>query len=82
MLKTERNTKTMEKHIKAAARKTIHCIRDGGYNFNSVFEHGQWWVIASPGVKDEFTDYEEFIYSVQDAEGPGTVDGFFFEELF
>ena len=78
-LKTERNTKTMEKRIKAAARKSVPCIRDGGLKFDTVFDHGQWWVITHS--LDEFAWHEELIYSVQDAEGPGTVDGFSFEEV-
>ena len=40
-----------------------------------VFEHGQWWV--------KWYDFDEekyLIYGVEEAEGPGTVDGIFFEE--
>jgi hypothetical protein len=81
LLKTERNTTNMEKRIKRAARKGIACIRDGGFKFNTVFEHGQWWVIAFTGDYDEFTEHEEFAFSVIDAEGPGSYDGFSFEEV-
>ena len=80
MLKTERNTRTMEARVKAAARKGIDCIRDGGYKLNTVFEHGHWWVIAYTGDYNEFSEHEEYTFSVQDAEGPGTFNGFGFEE--
>jgi hypothetical protein len=37
----------------------------------SHFEHGQWWITCPSGA----------IYSVCDAEGLGTTDGFDFEEV-
>jgi hypothetical protein len=66
MLKTERNTPAMGKRIATAARKILG-IRKG---INVDFEHGQWWVSVIGGRLDGAQ------YSVVDAEGPNTVDGF------
>ncbi len=38
----------------------------------TVFEHGQWWVVS------EISGAQ---WSVCDAEGPGSVDGFSFEQV-
>lgn len=70
MLKTERNTTTMEARVKAAANKHF-----GHRKAQPVFDHGQWWVVwYDEDLGDERT------FSVNDAEGPGTTDGFSFEE--
>lgn len=67
MLKTERNTKTMEKRVLKMARKML-----GTRNVSAFFEHGQWWVSnLKTGAQ----------YSVVDAEGPNTIDGFDLEQV-
>ena len=66
MLKTEQNTKAMSKRITAAAHKHF-----GSTGNNAVFEHGHWWICRRDGSQ----------YSVMDAEGIGTTDGFDFEQV-
>lgn len=63
-LNTEINTETIRRKIIAAAHK--HFSSAGN---NAVFEHGRWWICRSNGAQ----------YSVIDAEGAGTTDGFDFE---
>jgi len=70
MLKTERNTKNMEAKVLTAARK--HFKQRKGITAN--FEHGQWWI-----NRDNGEDFEN--YSVVDTEGPGTTNGFDFEQV-
>lgn len=69
MLNTEKNTRAMERRVKRAAR-------DAGLvntrNTSAIFEHGQWWIEnAHTGAQ----------WSVCDASGPNTVDGFVFEQV-
>jgi hypothetical protein len=64
MLNTEKNTSTIRKRITRAAHKHF-----GSTGNNADFEHGQWWITRRDGSQ----------YSVVDAEGPGTIDGFDFE---
>lgn len=71
MLKTERNTKTMENRIKSAAAQKF-----GRGKARLFFEHGQWWAVIDDPIEDR-----DITYSVVDAEGPGTIDGFDFEEI-
>ncbi len=70
MLKTEQNTPQMEKKVLTAARK--HFEQRKGITAN--FEHGQWWI-----TRDNGGEFEN--YSVVDAEGPGTINGFDFEQV-
>lgn len=56
-----------EKAVLSAARKALR-----RRNIQANFEHGQWW------VTDLVTGAQ---YSVADAEGPGTVNGFVFEQV-
>ena len=65
MLKTEQNTVAMGKRVAKAARAIL-----GSRGIHSFFEHGQWWV--QRGCK---------IWSVVDAEGGNSVDGFDLEEI-
>jgi hypothetical protein len=66
-LKTETNTPEMWKRVLAAARKKLQ-----KNNLSAGFEHGQWWIIhVMTGAQ----------WSVVDAEGPGSVDGFDFEQV-
>jgi hypothetical protein len=65
MLKTETNTAEMEDRILGAFRK-----RRPVCDVQLDFEHGQWWVTAlGTGTQ----------WSVVDAEGGASVDGFDFE---
>ncbi len=64
VLMCEVNTPAMDRRVAAAARKHFH-KRDVRTNY----EHGQWWISLPDGSQ----------YSVNDAEGPGTTDGFDFE---
>ena len=64
MLNTEKNTAAMGKRITTAAHKHF-----GSTGNHAVFEHGQWWIIRNDGSQ----------YSIVDAEGPGTTNGFDFE---
>lgn len=65
MLATEKNTSTVERRIRSSFRAEFH-----KQSFETVFEHGQWWVL----LKDEEGDTT--FYSVYD-----TADGFGFEEI-
>lgn len=68
MLKCETNTPQMAGCILSAAAKRFPCA--GPYDV--IFEHGQWWLICGRiGI----------CYSVNDAEGGDSVDGFDFEEV-
>lgn len=70
MLKTETNTRTMERRILTAARRSLFPGRRP--RLAADFEHGQWWVTnLDSGAQ----------WSVVDAAGPGTVDGFDFEQI-
>lgn len=69
MLKSECNTKVIERVIGNAAVKKF-----GRGKAKLVFDHGQWWVLVYDKTEDQ-----ERIFSVVDAEGPGSIDGFYFE---
>ena len=66
MLKTETNTPTMERRIRSA----FHHSRHHCGKFRTVFEHGQWW------VEDRRSGSQ---WSVVDAAGGDSIDGFDFE---
>ena len=68
-LKTEQNTASMERRVRSAARLAgIVNTR----NASVVFEHGQWW------IENIRTGAQ---WSVCDAEGPGSFNGFSFEQV-
>jgi len=67
MLKTETNTKRMEKRVLAAARVSL-----GRRGLGATFEHGQWWVYSVVSGAQ---------WSVVDAEGGPSIDGFDFEQV-
>ena len=76
MLKTEQNTSVMEKKVLTSARKCFKGYSIEDNRIFAIFEHGQWWV--------RFYDEQEErdrTYSVCDAEGTGTFNGFDFEEV-
>jgi hypothetical protein len=66
-LKTEQNTSKMQKRVLASFRLWGD---DPRAETHAVFEHGHWWVIDTDNGGN---------WSVIDATGPGTVDGFDFE---
>lgn len=70
-LPSEINNLTMKRRVLAAARKRFR-KRSG---VKAFFEHGQWWVQV-----DYYPKYDRIeTFSVVDATGPGTVNGFYFE---
>jgi hypothetical protein len=69
MLKTERDTPTMGIRVLRAAKKKF-----GKRNIAVFFEHGHWNCRVSHN--HDITDY-----SVLDAKGVGSIDGFDFEEI-
>ena len=69
MLKTETNTLDMESQIRKAAYEALS-IRGG--QLQSDFEHGQWWITNQESGAQ---------WSVVDAEGGLSVDGFDFEQV-
>ena len=71
MLNCETNTPSMERRILSAARRKFHQRK----NLHTVFEHGQWYIVREGigGLTEN--------YSVCDASGIGTIDGFDFELL-
>lgn len=72
-LKCETDTPEMEARVRAAA--TTYFDADPDQVF---FEHGQWWVDFHPGA---LCDDERHTFSVVDAEGGRSTDGFDFEEV-
>lgn len=67
MLNTETNTPTMERRILRAARAHL-----GHRRLEADFEHGQWWITdCRTGAQ----------WSVCDATGPGSTEGFDFEQV-
>ena len=69
MLKTE-NPKSSKKRIMAAARVVLGGGARGNGGCVVVYEHGQWWLIHRMSGAQ---------WSVADATGPGTSDGYGFE---
>lgn len=72
MLKTEQNTPAMEKKVLTAARKHFKQRK----NISAIFEHGQWWIKRVNPLY-----YTDEIFSVVDAEGIRTTNGFDFEKV-
>ena len=67
MLNTETNTRKMKQRITDAATGALGLAR-----FQTDFEHGQWWL----------TDLDSGAqWSVCDAEGQDSIDGFSFEQV-
>lgn len=68
-LKTETNTPEMEERVLMAA---YAALREPMTNLQADFEHGQWWItVKGSGAQ----------YSVVDASGGDSVDGFDFEQV-
>ena len=68
MLQTETQTVAMERRVYHAARTMLGTRR----SLRADFEHGQWW------ITDRTTGAQ---WSVIDAEGAQSVDGFDFERV-
>ena len=77
MLRTEQNTPAMKRRVLKAARKKLLAEK---LKIEAYFSHygtqgnGQWF-IETNGY------YGPTQYSVEDATGPGSIDGFDFEKL-
>lgn len=70
-LRTEQNTPAMERRIMAAAIRFFH-FPGPHHHIQVDFEHGHWWATCTDcGAQ----------WSVVDAEGPGSFDGFSFERV-
>lgn len=72
-LKTEINTPEMDERVEAAAH-AYFAGREYDY-LSTYYEHGQWWLTFVPTNPDA----DDELYSVVDAEGGDSVDGFGFE---
>ena len=48
------------------------------HHIHAAYEHGQWWILV---VLNEGNDPDNLTFSVNDAEGGDSVDGFDFEEV-
>jgi hypothetical protein len=71
MLNTETNTPEMEKRIMSAVVRELQLPLEH-HHMAVNFEHGQWWATCNDcGAQ----------WSVVDAEGPGSIDGFDFEQV-
>ena len=66
-LRTETNTQKVRWQVYDAARVIL-----GNNNITTVFEHGQWW-ICDPNTGAQ--------WSVCDAEGGDSIDGFCLEQV-
>lgn len=73
MLKCETNTPEVEAEVKAAFESyNEHELNQVHGRIQADFEHGQWFVTCVDcGAQ----------WSVNDAEGPGSYDGFDFERI-
>lgn len=69
MLNSEKNTSAMRQRVSVAAHRALE-VGQFHKHLHGVFEHGQWWVECRDCGRQ---------WSVVDAEGPGTCDGFDFE---
>lgn len=71
-LKTETNTLAMERRVMKAATLSYQLSSAGHRKLSVDFEHGQWWVTCVEcGAQ----------WSVVDASGPLSDDGFDFERV-
>lgn len=64
-LPSEQNTRAMDRRVRRAA------LALGFRHFDTVFEHGHWWIILKSGEA----------FDAVDACGPGSIDGFSFEAV-
>jgi hypothetical protein len=76
MLKCENNSPKIEKEVLKGAKECFKNYDIEDNRINAIFDHGHWWV--------RFFDNSEEIertFSVIDAEGIGTYNGFDYEEV-
>lgn len=71
-LKTETNTPEMEERVLEAFLVSDACGEHTREEVQVDFEHGQWWITVKPTGAQ---------WSVNDAEGHGSIDGFSFEQV-
>lgn len=76
MLKSDQNKPTIEKQVLTAARKCFKSYPIEDNKIFTIFEHGHWWI----RFFDE-NEERDRTFSVIDAEGNGTYNGFDFEEV-
>jgi hypothetical protein len=77
MLKTKKNTKETERQVLRAARTHLGLARNSPNRYiEAHFEHGQWWIVFHDYTNP---DEPQQTYSVCDASGGNSVDGFSFE---
>ena len=80
-LKTEINRPSIEARVRAAFLVSNHAtalgieLGDEDAPVSTEYEHGQWWVTA------EDTEGTAHVFSVVDAVGGNSIDGFDFEEV-
>jgi hypothetical protein len=81
-LKCETETRTMEIRVQQAFIAAFQPGRDSEFpkgfragGCSTYFEHGQWWVLAWD------RDDQQQTFSVVDASGGDSVDGFDFERV-
>lgn len=74
-LKCEIDTPEMDERVEAAAH--AYFVDRSFYSLSTTYDHGHWWVIIDPEEPDDGDE----IYSVHDAEGGDSVDGFCFERV-
>jgi len=72
-MNTEQNTSDMKANVLRAARLRF----SNSPGIQLAYEHGQWWATVFP----TYGEPDEQIYSVVDASGPGSINGFDFEEV-
>jgi len=72
MLKTETDTPEMEQRVIDAFAASVHAKDPDEETYCAVFEHGQWWITC---------DQTGAQWSVVDAVGGDSVDGFSFEQV-
>lgn len=63
------NTEPIRRRIAKAARRALPC------RVCLVYDHDQWWAISDPRNADS----DKRTWAVEDADGPGSFDGFSFE---
>jgi hypothetical protein len=69
-LKTEINTEAMGERILDTFEVSDHADRDGELTYQANFEHGHWWITCLETGGQ---------WSVVDATGGDSIDGFDFE---
>ncbi len=77
-LKTETFNFAMQTRVCDAFKASKTYYHLDVHHIHAVYEHCQWWIIAT---LNEGSEPDQITYSVDDAEGGDSVDGFDFEEI-